>query len=488
MLIMNFLSVYSVLDWIDSNVVWGIPLLSLILVVGVVLTFRLKGVQVTQLGKSLKLMVQNDSEGKGKGEVSSFGALCISMAATLGTGKIVGVALAIAIGGPGALFWMILAAVFGMATKYAEGFLAIRFRKVEEDGTVIGGPYAYIEYGMGKKWSWLAKVFAVCGALAGVMGIGTMTQMNSIIDSVNSVFDPNKTNIVNIFGNSVTICAIIVGVVVTVIAAIAVIGGIKRIEKVSVVLVPIMALIFFVSCLLVLLFNIPAIPGAIVDVFKGAFSTKAIGGGTAGIVMMVALREGISKGVFSNEAGLGSAPIALASSETNDPVRQGLVCMSSTFIDTMVLCLIIGLGIVVTGTYKDSEGINITINSFAEGIGISTNFSAIIVMFCITTFAFTTIIGWNVYGEKCITYLFKGSKKAVFVYKIVYILSVAIAPFLTLNIIWKISSIFNGLMALPNLVGLLALSGLVARETNAYIKKQKEAKKAKKMELVETEK
>lgn len=462
----NFLSIYDVLDWIDSNIVWGIPLLALILVVGVVMTIKLRGIQVSKLGKSLKCMVANEKGGTG--EVSSFGALCISMAATLGTGKIIGVATAIYWGGPGALFWMIFAAIFGMATKYAEGFLAIRFRKVEEDGSITGGPYAYIEHGMGKKWKWLAVTFAICGAVAGVMGIGTMTQMNSITESVASVFDPLRENTVNIFGNDISICILIVGAVVTIISAFAVIGGIERISKFSTILVPFMAIGFFLICILVVLFNIPAIPGAIVEICKSAFSFKAGAGAAAGIGIMVAMKEGISKGIFSNEAGLGSAPIALASAQSNDPVKQGLVCMSGTFIDTMVLCLTIGLGIVITGTYKTEEGINITIQSFAQGLNISTQFSAILVMLSITTFAFTTIIGWNVYGEKCVSYLTKGNKKWIMFYKILYIISVGIAPLLTLNTIWKVSSIFNGLMALPNLVGLLALSGLVARETKAY--------------------
>lgn len=479
---MHYLSFYNILDWIDTNIVWGIPLLALILIVGIVLTIRLKGMQLRYVGKGLKAMVTNDTgEGSKKGEVSSFGALCISMAATLGTGKIVGVSLAIAIGGPGALFWMILAALFGMATKYAEGFLAIKYRDVQKDGTVIGGPFSYIEKGMGKKWSWLGKFFAVCAACAGAMGIGTMTQMNSILDSVISVFDPNKINTFTLFGQEYESIAIIVGIVITIVSAFAVIGGIKRIEKVSMILVPVMAIGFFVACLLVVLLNITSIPAAIVTIFKGAFSLKAVAGGTGGAIIAVAIREGISKGVFSNEAGLGSAPIALASSKSQDPVRQGLVCMASTFVDTMVLCLTIGLGVVITGSYENSEGVNITINAFKEGLNISYQFSAVIVMLSITTFAFTTIIGWNVYGEKCFAYLFKGSKKAVMAYKIFYMTAVAVAPFLTLSIIWKIASILNGLMALPNLVALLFLSKQVSTETNQYFDKLKSLKEYKKV-------
>lgn len=464
------LSVNEVLEWIEGNIVWGIPLIVLILTVGIVLTIRLRGLQVTKLGKSLKYMVQNDKEEKG--EVSSFAALCISMAATLGTGKIIGVATAIGIGGPGALFWMILAAIFGMATKYAEGFLAIRFRRKKADGSYIGGPFTYIEDGMGKKWTWLAKAFAIFAALAGAMGIGNITQMNSITESIVSfskvVTGQEKLSGIEIFGNNVSYVAMIVGIVVTILAAVSIIGGIKRISKISMVLVPFMAVGYFIVCILIIIFNITAVPSAFKTIFESAFSLKAGVGATAGIGIMVAMRQGISKGIFSNEAGLGSAPIALASAKTDNPVRSGLVCMSGTFIDTMVLCLTIGLGIVITGTYKNYEGIEITINAFKDGLNISYLASSIIVMLSISTFAFTTIIGWNVYGEKCIAYLSKGSKKWELVYKIIYILGVALAPYLTLNTIWTISSIFNGLMALPNLIALLALSGLVSRETNRY--------------------
>ena len=416
-------------------------------------------------------MVKNDNEGEG--EVSTFGALCISMAATLGTGKIVGVAIAIAAGGPGALFWMILAAIFGMATKYCEGFLAIRFRKKETDGSIIGGPFTYIENGLGKKFKWLAIAFAIFGAIAGVMGIGTMTQMNSINESVVSVFDPNAMQTVNILGKDISIYAIIITAIVTVVAAIAVIGGVQRISKMSTVLVPVMAIAFFLSCLAVVIFNITAVPQALLEIVQSAFSLKASSGALFGLAIMAALQQGISRGIFSNEAGLGSAPIAIASAKSDDPVEQGLVCMGGTFVDTMVLCLTIGLGIVITGAYKDYEGLNITINSFASGLHIPYVASAIIVMLSIVTFAFTTIIGWNVYGEKCVSYLFNNNKKVVLVYKVLYVLSVAVTPFLTLDIIWTISSIANGLMALPNLVALLLLGGLVAKETREYFQKEK---------------
>ncbi len=460
------LAIYDVVSWIEQNIVWGIPLLALLLAAGIVLTVRLRGIQFRKVGKSLKYMVQN--EGGGTGEVSSFGALCISMAATLGTGKIVGVATAIYLGGPGALFWMIIAAIFGMATKYAEGFLAIKYRIVNEDGTVTGGPFAYIERGMGNKWKWLAICFAIFGCFAGVMGIGTMTQMNSINESVIQVFDPSLEKTISIFGQNVSIYAIIITAIVTIVGAIAVIGGINRISKISVILVPFMAISYFLICILVVIFKINMLPSALAKIFESAFSFKAGFGALAGVSIMVAMREGISKGVFSNEAGLGSSPIALATSKSNDPVRQGLVNMSGTFIDTMILCLTIGLGIVMTGAYESYEGLEITINTIASGINISYQASAIIVMLSITTFAFTTIIGWNVYGEKCIAYLTNNNKKWILAYKIVYILTVAITPFLTLKLIWSFASIANGLMAIPNLIALIALSGIVAKETKEY--------------------
>ncbi len=465
------MSFAEILKFIEEKIVWGIPLCVLILSVGIYLTIKLRGIQIKKVGKSLKAMVKNDDEGEG--EVSSFGALCISMAATLGTGKIVGVALAIAAGGPGALFWMILAAIFGMATKYCEGFLAIRFRKKEADGTIIGGPFSYIENGLGKKFKWLAIMFAIFGCFAGVMGIGTMTQMNSINESVVSVFDPDNINTINILGKEVSIVAIIITAIVTIIAAIAVIGGVQRISKMSTILVPVMAFVFFISCLAVVIFNITSVPQALLEIITNAFSFKASAGAIFGLAIMAALQQGVSRGIFSNEAGLGSAPIAIASAKSDDPVEQGLVCMGGTFIDTMVLCLTIGIGIVITGTYKDNTGLNITINSFAKGLNISYLISAIIVMFSIVTFAFTTIIGWNVYGEKCIAYLSNNNKKWIRAYQVIYIISVAVTPFLTLDIIWTLSSISNGLMALPNLVALLLLGGLVAKETKEYFEVEK---------------
>ena len=470
------LTVSSTLKWVEENIVWGVPLIVLILLVGIVLTIKLRFVQFRHLGESLKYMIHND-EG-GKGEVSSFGALCISMAATLGTGKIIGVATAIYWGGPGALFWMILAAIFGMATKYAEGFLAIKYRKIEKDGTVIGGPFTYIEEGMGHKWKWLAVMFAIFGCLAGALGIGTMTQMNSITDSVRSVIDasvaPEKIAMVTIFGVKMPIIVLIVAIVVTIISAVAVIGGITRISKVSVVLVPFMAVGYFLVCLAVVVFNIKSVPGAFVTIFKGAFNPKAVTGGAVGS-MIVAMQKGVARGIFSNEAGLGSAPIAAAAAQTKEPVRQGLVSMTGTFIDTIIICTMTGLSIVLTGAWEVDglEGVAVTTYAFNNGLPIPHIISSFLLMLCLVFFAFTTILGWDYYSERCLEYLAGKKHKSIMVYRWLYILAVFIGPYMTVKAVWTIADIFNGLMAIPNMIAIFALSGVVAKETRDFFKRHK---------------
>ena len=308
-----------------DDAVWGIPLIVLILAVGIYLTVRLGGLQIRHLLKALRFMVKNEEDGEG--EVSSFGALCTALSATIGTGNIVGVATAVCAGGPGALFWMWIAALFGMATKYAEGVLAVKYRVVEKDGHALGGPFYYIERGMGKRWKWLAKLFAFFGVGVGLFGIGTFTQVNGIASAVQNFFDPEKAAAVQIFGTSYSWAVVIAGVVVTLCAALVIIGGIKRIASVSQVVVPFMAIIYIVSCLVLLLCNAQAIPGAVVQIVKGAFQPSAVTGGAVGTVMLV-MQKGIARGIFSNEAGLGSAPIAAAAAKTKEPVRQGLVSMT----------------------------------------------------------------------------------------------------------------------------------------------------------------
>ena len=299
-----------------SDFVWGVPLIVLILATGVFLTFRLRGVQFRHLGKALRFMVKNE-EG-GEGEVSSFGALCTALSATIGTGNIVGVATAIVAGGPGALFWMWIAAFFGMATKYAEGVLAIRYREIDSDGHVLGGPFYYIQNGMGRRWKWLGKLFAFFGMCVGLLGIGTMTQVNGIASAVNGVFDPNNSWSVSLFGAEYSWTVVIAAVVVTACTAFVVIGGLKRIAKVAEVIVPFMAVLYILVCLVILGCNVTKIPAALGEIFAQAFGLRAVAGGAFG-AMMIAMQMGIARGIFSNEAGLGSAPIAAAAPSAVTP-------------------------------------------------------------------------------------------------------------------------------------------------------------------------
>lgn len=305
-----------------DNLVWGVPLIVLIMGTGILLTARLGVLQFRKLGKAFKYMVRNEEDGIG--EVSSFGALCTALAATIGTGNIVGVATAVVAGGPGALFWMVLAACLGMATKYSEGVLAVKFRVDRGNGRFLGGPFYYIENGMGKNWKWLARLFATFGLGAGLLGIGTITQVNGIASATEGFFDPNKENVINIFGNDYSVTTVITAVAVAVITALVVIGGIKRISSVSTVIVPFMAIIYVVTCVSILIYNIDQIPNAIVRIFEGAFGLRAVAGGALG-ALLLAMQQGVARGIFSNESGLGSAPIAAAAAKTKEPVRQGLV-------------------------------------------------------------------------------------------------------------------------------------------------------------------
>ena len=464
----------KILEQID-NIVWGLPLIILIMVTGIMLTIRLRGIQVRHLGKALKYMVKNEEDGEG--EVTSFGALCTALSATIGTGNIVGVATAIGIlaGGPGALFWMWVAAFFGMATKYAEGFLAVKYRKIDENGNVLGGPFYYIENGMGSKWKWLAKLFAFFGACVGLFGIGTFTQVNGIATAVQSIFDPNKSNTVNILGNEYSIAIVITAFVLTLCVGLVVIGGIKRIAKVSEIVVPFMAIIYILAALTLIITNINLLPGAVKSVVYGAFGVRPIAGGALASIA-IAMQKGVARGIFSNEAGLGSAPIASAAAKTKDTVRQGLVTMTGTFIDTIIVCTMTGLSIVMMGSWANEnlEGVQVTTDAFQKGLYfMSNNASAFILMLCLVFFAFTTILGWNYYGEKCLEYLSNGSKKAVNVYKWLYILAVFIGPYMTVSAVWTIADIFNGLMAIPNIIALVALSGVIAKETKEYFEKNK---------------
>jgi AGCS family alanine or glycine:cation symporter len=447
--------------------VWGIPMIVLIMGTGIQFSIRMGFLQFRKLGKALKYMVHNE-EG-GEGEVSSFGALSTALAATVGTGNIVGVATAVVEGGPGALFWMVIAACFGMATKYSEGLLAVKYRVIDENGHALGGPFYYIQNGMGDNWKWLAKLFAFFGATAGVLGIGTITQVNSITSAVGRVFDPDSAHIAFSIGKyhytwATTIAAIVVAGCV----ALVVIGGIKRISSVASLVVPAMMIIYVAAALALIIYNIKSVPAAIVEIVESAFGLKAMAGGAMG-AMIVAMQKGVARGIFSNESGLGSAPIAAAAAQTNEPVRQGLVSMTGTFLDTIVICTMTGLSIVLTGSDKVGlVGVDVTIRAFGVGLPWGERVGGIVLMICLAIFAFTTILGWDYYGERCLEYLTNRNMTAVKCYRWLYIFAVLIGPFLTLEFVWTFADIFNGLMAFPNLVGLLALSGVVVRETKDY--------------------
>ena len=463
-------AINSFLTTVD-NLVWGVPLMVLIMAGGILLTARLGLLQMRRLPLALKWMFKNEEEGDG--EISSFAALCTALSATIGTGNITGVATAIALGGPGALFWMVIAAFFGMATKYAEGLLAIKYRTIDEDGHVLGGPFYYIENGMGKKWTWLAKIFAFFGAGVGLFGIGTFTQVNSIASAVKNFFDPDMAHTVSLFGGNYSWATVIAGLFLTVCVGLVVLGGIQRIAKVSEVIVPFMAVLYVALALIILITNITAVPAAIVTIVKSAFTGSALAGGAMG-TMIMAMQKGIQRGIFSNESGLGSAPIAAAAAQTKESVRQGLVSMTGTFIDTIVICSMTGLSIVITGTWNTGlEGVAITTAAFQKGLPFPSAVASLVLMVCLVFFAFTTILGWNYYGERCIEYLFNRNKKVVKGYRWLYILAIFIGPYMTVEAVWNIADIFNALMAFPNLIALIALSPVVFAETKAFFGKQK---------------
>ena len=463
-----------------DDALWGWPLILLILACGIWLTCRVRLLQVRHLGKALKFMVKNE-EG-GEGEVSSFGALCTALSATIGTGNIVGVASAIAAGGPGALFWMEVAAFFGMATKYAEGLLAIKYRTIDNEGHVLGGPFYYIENGMGKRWRWMAKLFALFGVLAGLLGIGTITQINGITTAAQNFFDPNQRHVVFTIGSDpatatpITMTTIVVGLIVTVCVALVVIGGLKRISGVSQIVVPFMAVIYIGCGLLIVVCNLSAVPNALYQIVVGAFSPKAVAGGIVGVTVKTALQKGVARGIFSNEAGLGSAPIAAAAAQTKEAVRQGLVTMTGTFIDTIVVCTMTGLAIVISGAWAPElglEGAAITMYAFEQALPFPGAVSSFLLMLCLIFFAFTTILGWDYYAERCLEYLSNRNMTLVKIFRWLYIAAVFVGPYLTVKAVWTIADIFNGLMAIPNIVALLALSGVVARETRQYVEERR---------------
>ena len=453
-----------------DDLVWGTPLMILIIAGGILLTIRMGVLQLRKLPLALKWMVKN--EDAGEGEVSSFGALCTALSATIGTGNIVGVATAIGAGGPGALFWMILTAFFGMATKYAEGLLAVKYRVIDEENHALGGPFYYIERGMGVKWKWLAKIFAFFGICVGLFGIGTFSQVNGISSAIMGFFDPDNSWTVNIPAiGTYSWTVVIASLVLSACVALVLIGGIKRISSVSQVVVPFMAIIYVLLCVFLLICNFRQIPDAFMTIVYGAFNPKAVTGGVVGSVI-VAIQKGVARGIFSNESGLGSAPIAAAAAKTKEPVRQGLVSMTGTFIDTIIICTMTGLSIVLTGAWKQDglEGVQVTTYAFQQGLPLPNQIVAFLLMLCLVFFAFTTILGWDYYSERCLEYLSGKNDKAVKLYRWLYILAVFIGPYMTVKAVWTIADIFNGLMAIPNMIAIFALSGVVVKETKDFFK------------------
>lgn len=461
-----------ILEKID-DIVWGVPIMVLILSGGILLTLRLGLLQIRRLPLALKWMVKNEDDGDG--EVTSFGALCTALSATIGTGNIVGVATAIAAGGPGALFWMELAAFFGMATKYAEGLLAVKYRVIGKDNHTLGGPFYYIERGMGESWKWLAKIFAFFGVCVGLFGIGTFSQVNGISSAVNNFFDPSQAWTVVIPGiGTYSWTVVIASLILSFFVGLVLIGGIKRISSVSQIVVPFMAVIYIVLSLALLICNFKEIPAAIGIIIKGAFNPSAVTGGIVGTIV-VSMQKGIARGIFSNEAGLGSAPIAAAAAKTKEPVRQGLVSMTGTFIDTILICTMTGLSIVITGAWQVEgiEGVAVTTYAFNKGLPLPHIATSFLLMLCLVFFAFTTILGWDYYSERCLEYLSGGNMKLVMFYRWLYILAVFIGPYMTIKAVWTIADIFNALMSIPNMIALFALSGIVVKETKNFFERKK---------------
>ena len=442
----------EILNEIDAFV-WGPPLLVLLVGTGILLTFRLKLLQVFKLPQALGLIFSAKNDGSG--DVNSFKALCTALAATVGTGNIVGVATAIKAGGPGALFWMWMAAFFGMATKYSECLLAVKYRTVDANGNISGGPMYYIENGLGKKYKPLAVMFAVFGVLCAYFGIGTFAQVNSIVE---------------ITQISAGIPVVYTGIALTVVVAAVTIGGLKSIATVAAKVVPAMALLYFLTTVGIMIVFADQVPAAIATVLNSAFTPTAAQGGFLGATVMLAMRSGVARGVFSNESGLGSAPIVAAAAKTKWAAEQGLISMTGTFIDTIIICTLTGLYLVVSGVWCGPlNGAAMTESAFTMAFPA---FGSILLLVGLVLFAFTTILGWNYYGERCVEYLM--GVKAILPYRIGFIILVACGPFLKLEEIWVMSDIVNGLMALPNLIALVALSSVVVAETKAYQQHLKE--------------
>ena len=438
----------NILSAIDSFI-WGPPLLILLSGTGLYLTLRLGFIQIVHLPRALRYLFKRDSGLQQKGDVSSFAALCTALAATIGTGNIVGVATAVQAGGPGAIFWMWLVALLGMATKYAECLLAVKYRVRDKNGFMAGGPMYYIERGLGL--GWLAKLFALFGILVAFFGIGTFPQINAITHAMQDTFSIP-------IGITAAIITLLVGLII--------LGGVKRIALVSSYIVPFMAVFYVATSIIIILLNLDKIPTALQLIIHSAFNPEAALGGALGFTVMKAIQSGVARGIFSNESGLGSAPIAAAAAQTKEPVRQGLISMTGTFLDTIIVCTMTGIVLVLTGAWQTPgmEGAVVTNYAFSQGLGSS--IGATIVTIGLLFFAFTTILGWCYYGERCFVYLV--GIRGIKLYRIVFIALVGCGAFIHLNLIWILADIVNGLMAIPNLIALIGLRKVVIEETKDY--------------------
>ena len=440
-------------EWIKvlNGIVWGPAMLVLILGTGLYLMLGLKLMPIFKLAYGSKMLWQGREPDSNLGDISAFNALMTSLSATIGTGNIAGVATAIFLGGPGALFWMWMTALVGMATKYAEAVLAVHYRETDANGNKNGGPMYYIKNGLGHRFAWLGTTFAIFGAMAG-FGIGNTIQANSVADALNSKFDiPFEWT----------------GIAIGILVGLVLLGGIKRIAHVAGSLVPIMAVSYVLAATTILMMHVDQIPQAFDLIFTYAFTPVAATGGFAGAAVWAAIRFGVARGIFSNEAGLGSAPIAHASAMTNNPVRQGTIAMMGTFIDTIIICSMTGLVIIVSGVWTSGEtGASLSSLAFESampGIG------SYVVTIGLTVFAFTTILGWSIYSEKCVTYLM--GAKAVIPFRALWILAVPLGAVSDLEFIWLVADTLNALMAIPNLIALLLLSPVVFGLTRSYFRK-----------------
>ncbi|WP_345977907.1 sodium:alanine symporter family protein [Sulfurimonas sp. HSL3-7] len=443
-------AIYAMIGAVNGFV-WGPVMLVLILGTGLYLSLGLHFLPVRLIPEGFRLIWQGRKEERDEGEISPFNALMTSLSATIGTGNIAGVATAIFMGGPGAMFWMWVAALLGMATKYAEAVLAVNYREVDEKGNHVGGPMFYIKNGLGEKWKWLGVLFAVFASVAG-FGIGNTIQANSVSDVMESSFG---------------IPELYTGIVLSILVGLVLIGGIKRIAHVAGAVVPFMAIAYFASGLLILLLNLTAIPEALVLIVTSAFTPTAAAGGFAGASVWAALQFGVARGIFSNEAGLGSAPIAHAAAKTDSPVRQGLVAMMGTFIDTIIICTITGLAIVLSGAYLSGEsGAALSMLAFSTVLPYGGEY---VVTLGLIVFAFTTLVGWSFYGEKSVYFLF--GQKAIIPFRLLWILVIPVGSVMNLKFIWLMADTLNALMAVPNLIALALLSPVVFMLTKEYFQK-----------------